>query len=87
MDENVVMESNEEPVLEPEQSTTFVGIVSDCKMLNVRAEPNAKARIITIIPVDAEVLIDLDESTDEFYKITSDHGVVGYCMAKYIRLA
>lgn len=61
-----------------------IGMVTDCKKLNVRKNPSADADIICELLKLAEVMISDSESTDEFYKINTDSGIEGFCMKKYI---
>lgn len=63
-----------------------LGKVVGCVKLNVREEPSAKASVVFEIPVDSTVFIDETCSTDEFYKICTEHGVEGYCMKKFIEI-
>lgn len=67
-----------------EQTFSPLGIVTDCSRLNVRAEPSGTAEIITTIPILTEVSIDINASTDDFYKISTGTGIEGFCMRKYI---
>lgn len=62
------------------------GVVSDCTKLNVRSKPNLKAKPLTEIPVNSKVRVDLEASTDEWYKVITEGCVQGYCMKKYITL-
>lgn len=58
---------------------TGSGIVTDCLYLNVRKLPDINA--------DVAVVIDLDASTEDFYKVRTSDGVEGFCMRKYIALS
>lgn len=62
----------------------LIGIVIDCKNLNVRAQSDGDADILGTIPADSEVLIDEGDSTSEFYKVCAVSGLEGFCMKKYI---
>ncbi len=62
----------------------LVGIVIDCKNLNIREQPDGDADILGTIPADSEVLIDESDSTSEFYKVCAASGLEGFCMKKYI---
>ena len=77
--------SNPEPDQEP-----IIGTVSNCKMLNVRAEPDKKATIVCIINAGDEVQIIEEGSTEDFYHIwhvTSENiNVFGYCMKDFITI-
>lgn len=76
---------NPEPDQEP-----IIGVVSNCKMLNVRAEADKKATIVSIINAGDEVEIIEEGSTEDFYHIyyvTSENiNVFGYCMKDFITI-
>lgn len=62
-----------------------VGKVVDCSRLNVRVSPSANTNVITTLPVNTEVEIDLDKSTDEWYCVfINNDNATGYCMKKFI---
>lgn len=63
-----------------------IGIVDNCTSLNVRANPNLAAPIITAISVGAEVMIDDVHSTSDFYKVCNAAGIEGYCVKRYIKI-
>lgn len=67
------------------QSPVLFGFVN-CLKLNVRREPNAKAEIVTLISALTEVVIDMDASSDDFYKICTATGIEGFCMKEYITI-
>ncbi len=62
----------------------LVGIVINCKNLNVREQPDGEADVLGTIQADSELLIDESESTSEFYKVCAVSGLEGFCMKKYI---
>lgn len=76
---------NEAPAAEPKAPKTVTGEVS-CKepSLNVRKEPSMNGEILCTIPVGTQVRIDLELSTEDWYKIRAKKGVDGFCMKKYI---
>lgn len=87
----------DEPVVTPDPEVTpvvddependeVIGVVVDCERLNVRKEPSADADVLTTIPKGAEVQIDIFESTNDFYKVCTEAGVEGFCMAAYIKV-
>lgn len=80
-----------EPIVEskPEETVSrkfLTGTVYNCKMLNVRAEPKSDAEVIRAISVTTMVMIDSNESTDDFYKVYLADGVEGFCMKDYINV-
>ena len=69
-----------------EESVPTVGFVDNCECLRVRKESNVDSEELCIINKLSEVVIDLDNSTDYFYKVTTSEGVEGYCMKKFITI-
>ena len=67
-----------------EESVQTVGFVDNCEHLRVRKESNVDSEELCIINKLSEVVIDLDNSTDYFYKVKTSEGVEGYCMKKFI---
>lgn len=62
------------------------GVVTECVRLNIRETPSADGDVVAVIDLLTEVVVDLKDSTDEFYKISTGTGVKGFCMKKYIAL-
>ena len=81
LDEEFPIEDEEEEVPEP-----LPGVVHDCMRLNVRALPNTLSNVVTTLINGENVLVDLESSTDEFYRVTTETGVEGFCMAQFIEL-
>ena len=79
-DEEVVENANGEP----SKHKTVIGSVIDCKLLNVRSEPNMTANILTTIE-EGETVRILDEMNG-FYKVQTNKGIIGFCMWNYINL-
>lgn len=67
-----------------EESVQTVGFVDNCECLRVRKESNVDSEELCIISKLSKVVIDLDNSTDYFYKVKTSEGVEGYCMKKFI---
>lgn len=80
VDETV--ESIEEEI--PEVATA-TGVVT-AGLLNVRADADSAAEVLGVIKKDSEVMIDLDESTDEFYSVCTESGLYGFCMKEFIEV-
>lgn len=74
------------PEKEPEAKKEIAGIVTNCVRLNVRKEPYFDADILCTIDVSTNLIIDEEESTDEFYKICTSAGIEGYCVKTYITI-
>lgn len=73
-------------IAEPEISEPIEGFVSGCEKLNVREEPNKNADVVCVIEKNANVIIDVDDSTDSFYKVCTEAGAEGYCMKDFITI-
>lgn len=69
-----------------EEAVPTVGFVDNCECLRVRKESNVDSEELCIINKLSKVVIDLDNSTDYFYKVTTSEGVEGYCMKKFITI-
>lgn len=88
MDHNTSRESRvkAQPACDPEEKKTIVGVVTDCLRLNLREKPDPGATVLMVIPASTEVTIDLEASTDKFYRVCTAAGVEGFCMRKYITI-
>lgn len=88
--EEAAVEPVDQPVEEAPKKETKVGIVANCEKLNLRRSPlkdSNGANIITVLLPGVAVVIDEDESTPDFYKVTTETGLEGYCMRRFIELS
>lgn len=69
---------------EAEEDTEKTGVVT-CAKLNVREKPSKDSKVLIVINEKTEVIIDLDESTEEFYKVYV-LGFAGYCVKQFIQI-
>lgn len=70
------------PAKEPKKPV--YGKVANCKKLNVRKDPKKDGKVVKVIDEGMKVSIDLDASTDEYYKVTLPGGVYGFCKKEFI---
>lgn len=63
---------------------TVIGVVTDCMNLNVRKEASVGAEVLAVIDCLSKVTVDMDASTNDFYKVCTAAGVEGFGMKKYI---
>ena len=88
VEEVVIPETLEESMTsEPTTETTATpttGIVSNCQRLRVRAKSTTESEVLCEILINSEVTIDKQNSTKDFYKVTTPAGVEGFCMKKFI---
>lgn len=78
--------TNEYVDLKEEISEIKVGIVTNCRKLNVREEPKLDAAVVCEVICQTELMIDEKESNDEFYKVCTAAGIEGFCMKKFIAI-
>ena len=69
-----------------EEKNLVFGKVVGCIRLRVRKQPSLSADNVCEILQDTKVVIDNAESTDDFYKVTTETGIEGYCMKDYIKV-
>lgn len=70
---------------EPSSEPKF-GFVINCEFLNVFEAPNKNADILAKLIEGAKVMVDFNESTDEFYSVFTETGVEGYCMKQFVEV-
>lgn len=75
-------DENTNNALEP--GKTFVGVVVDCNLLNVREKPDFNSDVIERIGLSTELKIDMDNSTEDWFSVSTKNGISGYCMKKFI---
>ena len=77
----------EEHISEPEPPAEPVyGKVAGCERLNVRTESTKDSDVACVINEGTEVMVDLDDSTVDWYKVCLADGIEGYCLAEFIRI-
>lgn len=69
-----------------EKSAELKGVVVNCQKLNVRNAARNTAKVIGTISCNTAVVIDMEKSSDTFYKIRTEKGLEGFCMRSYIQL-
>ena len=74
--------SNEKHV----ESKFVEGVVVNCIALNIRKNPSMDADVIHVADAGCRVTIDLEYSTDDWYRVVKifDEEVYGFCMKKFI---
>ena len=78
-EENAVVENVETP-----EKVTRIGTVVNCDRLRVRQEPTIDAPVVKEITKGAEVMVDFETSTDDFYSVVTESGSEGFCMKKFV---
>lgn len=75
---------SEEYTSQEEVSVTKIAIVSNCKMLNVRASASFDAEILAVINDGEEVEIIDDCPDGDFYEVVCRDNISGFCAKDYI---
>lgn len=70
--------------VETNSGAVSTGVIANCAKLNVRSKPNTNGDVLAVLNVNDKISIDVDESTDEWFKIRTADGVNGYCMRKFV---
>lgn len=98
--EQIIPTEPEVPTTEPEtqndlennednSGTNLLAVVVNCTKLNVRKEARKDADVDCVIAKGNKVTVDLDASTEDFYKIhtvVNDVLVEGYCVKDFIEI-
>lgn len=75
----------ETEVQQPVETKSYdLGVVSGCNRLRVRSEPRFGVNVICEISQGTKVMIDKEQSTDDYYKIYTESGIEGFCNKSYI---
>lgn len=69
-----------------EKISTKFGVVVNCFRVRVREQPKPDGKVLCEIDCLTNVMVDLKESTEKFYKIFTDSGIDGFCVKDYIAL-
>lgn len=88
LEKDVTNVDPEVPEIEDTKNNTVKTVeatVVNCPRLNVRKEPNKDADVIRIFNKGDMVVVDLENSTNDFYKVLTPSGE-GYCMKQYIEI-
>lgn len=84
--QNRISDTVEEDNTKSIKGEQTIGAVIGCTNLNVRMMPSLESEVIQIIGCDSNVMVDISESTTDFYKIHTSLGAEGYCMKAFIEI-
>ena len=96
---NKIEETTEEvteEVIEPEvivpsiennvENNEVIGKISGFEKLYVRKEASKDSEPVGIITSETVLTIDEENSTEDFYKVTTNEGLEGYCVKKFVKI-
>lgn len=70
-----------ENVIEP---VATIGVVANCKKLNIRVAPYKDSEVVCVVNAANKVEINVAESTEEWYCVCTGSGAKGYCMKQFV---
>lgn len=85
-DENMTLPVEETEANVQEEPKKVSGIVVNCNRLNIRTKPSINSQPVGNVTVNSEVIINLNQSNDEWLKVITKDGVEGFCMKKYVKI-
>lgn len=82
------IDKKEEPVVCVEEidCKSVMGYVYNCVRLNVRCNPSIDADVVFEIDRGTKLMIDENESTEDFYKVCTESGIEGFCMKQFVTI-
>lgn len=94
VESEVAVETTEEPYCEPVEEAvetecndkvdTTTGVVTDCKMLNIRKTPSKDSDPVCTVDAGEFLTVNLNDSTAAWYSVRTSAGVEGFCMKKFV---
>ena len=84
---DIVTNEEDKKILEPvkpKKKKIVIGVVN-CDQLFLREEPDRESDALYVLSKGEGVAIDMDNSTDAFYKVTAN-SLVGYCVKEFITI-
>lgn len=58
--------------------------IANCLRLHIHSEPNTDSEIVCKVRYLTELYIDVDESTEDFYKVCTAIGAEGFCQKELV---
>ena len=89
--EKVTEEVTEPEVIVPSiennvENNEVIGKISGFEKLYVRKEASKDSEPVGIITSETVLTIDEENSTEDFYKVTTNEGLEGYCVKKFVKI-
>lgn len=60
--------------------------VANCLRLHIHSEPSTDSEVVCKVRYATELIIDLDNSTEDFYKIYTAIGAEGFCKKELVTI-
>lgn len=60
--------------------------IANCLRLHIHSEPNLESEIICKVRYLTELAVELENSTEDFYKVCTATGAEGFCQKEYVTI-
>lgn len=80
-------ESSEETVEKEcnnDEPDIAIGIVTNCKMLNIRKAPSKDSDAVCKVDAGETLSVNLSDSTAAWYSVCTASGIEGFCMKEFV---
>lgn len=67
-----------------EEPKIKTGVVTECEKLNVRAKASVESDVVTVITKGTKLTIESFEVGSTWLKVSTESGVKGFVMAKFV---
>lgn len=69
-----------------DEANEVIGKIDGFEKLYVRSQADKESEPVGIVNTLDELYIDLEKSTEEFYKVLTSNGLEGYCIKKFVKI-
>lgn len=77
----------QEPVAQEDKPTTAKKAqVIDCGCLNIRAMPDIRAKILSVVNAGTEIMVDKNGSNEIWCSVKLPNGQEGHAMRKFLKI-
>lgn len=81
------MSMENEQIPKSEAPVNIVGVVCDCKKLNIRKAPNKDSDVVEVVSAGAELTIAKHSVDKPWYRVTTADGIKGFCMREFVMIS
>ena len=85
VDEKEIIVEKKSTVQEEKHAVAKKAQVVDCVRLNIRETPDTQAKILTIVNVGVEIVVDDTSSDKKWCSVKLPNGLKGYAMRKCLK--
>lgn len=82
--EQITSEVKVETPVEVAEPKIKTGVVTECEKLNVRAKASVESDVVTVITKGTKLTIESFEVGSTWLKVSTESGVKGFVMAKFV---